>query len=407
MTDANDLIPASFLEGDVLDTHNWHKIEQKVLSVAYALISSEDELGAIGYIVSAADWAALDGNTDANGNVRQQPTTPAIAARPAPSDGSAADHRRYELEDKEWLRKKIIRKEIVEVQAKFKAFLLNKDVVGKHYAIALGSGDQMTQLRDTPRNIFNRLKNHLGTPDSKTYHIWSEVYREVVRDSDVFKWVLREELAHTLLSKHGQELSAAQRLLAFRHCFKLCPAVMKCWEEYCTSTPIKANQNLIDALAYVTLQEPNIREAMTKADIGLPTPLACHAFSEEAGDTAAGKQDGRSVANAAVSPVSYSQEQLEIAVAEAVSVAMMAQQQGDQYCWMHGFNPSHPGSRCKAIVLGKPIRANRDSRAPLADTMVFGRVGGISITDAKNATKPLAFPRHPGNAIRPGETPHP
>lgn len=411
MTDANDLIPASFLGGQELGSHNWDRVKRKLLASAFACLRSEDELGAISLLVSHAEWITLAGVVDANGNERPQLVIPARPTPPQASDGSAAGDRRYDVELKAMLRAKDLRNEIIDVSQRFKVALLNVDLVGKHYATALGSGDQMTQLTDTPLNIFNRLNAHLGTPDSRTFHIWSEVYRELIKDSDVSKWILKEELAHTLLSKHGQEFSAAQRLLAFRHCFKLCPAVMKCWDDYCTTTPIKANQNLVDALVYITLQEPNIREAVTKADIGLPTPLACHALSHqdmEAGDTA-DERSGRDVGNAVVSPASYSQEEFDVAVAEAVAVAMIAQgeSQGEKYCWMHGYQPSHLGKTCKAIANGKHIRAIRDSRAPLATTMVFGRVGGISIEQAKTATKPLSFPRHPGNAIRPGGTPHP
>jgi hypothetical protein len=405
-TDANDLILASFLDGEERGSHNWDRVERKLLACAYPLLNNEDPLGAIPLLVSAADWALMPGVTDGNGNVRLQLEIPPMPAVPQPTDGTAAGDRRYDQELKAMLRAKELRMEIIRVSEKFKKTLLNPDLVGKHYNIALGSGDQMTQLTDTPRNIFNRLKIHLGTPDSRTYYIWMEVYRVIVADSDVSKWVLKEQISHGLLTKYGQQLSDAQRLIAFRNCFKLCPAVMLCWVDYCKTTPIQADQNLVDALAYIKIQEPNIKEAMTKKDIGLHTSLANFVYSET-GDAAPEKTETAVANAAAASPISYSQEQFDQGVAQAVAMAMATVSQANKYCWMHGYQPSHYGIKCNAIEDGKHIRAKRDSRAPLAATMVFGRAGGITVLQAQVATGPMDLPRHPGNALTPGGTPHP
>jgi hypothetical protein len=234
------------------------------------------------------------------------------------------------------------------------------------------------------------------------------VYTESAFNKDVSQWMREDELANTLLTRYGEQRSAAQRLSAFRECYKSSPAVMTCWADYCKTTPVLAQQNLTDALAYVLLQEPNIREAMTKAHIGMRSPLAAvalqnHWDSPDAG--AATAQEVGAIANAAAAPGLYTQAQLEQAVAEAVAQAMTAK--NEKYCWLHGYQATHAGPDCTVIKDGAHIRAKRDSRAGLATTMVFGRSGGITSEQAKAATKPSALSRHPGNAIRPGDRSHP
>jgi hypothetical protein len=117
---------------------------------------------------------------------------------------------------------------------------------------------------------------------------------------------------------------------------------------------------------------------------------------------AAGAEIGGTYAAAA--PVLYTQAQLDRAVSEAKAQPRAGS--ADQYCWLHGYNRSHIGLACTFIKAGRSIRVKRDSRAPLADTMVFDRPGCITVEQANEAAGPLTIPRHPGNAIRPGDKPY-
>jgi hypothetical protein len=398
MTDYTGFIIPAHWYGKILNSANWAGFEQDLLIWANEQLSGEYEFGGIGLLLSDVDFQALPNHGVA-------PIVGAIPPEPQASDGSAADDRRYERETKAHIRAKDARKDLIEVRRKLKELLLNKAVVGSNYSTALGSGDMLQTINDTPKDIFARLKAHLGTPNSTTFQIWSEVYNTPAQHLDVSEWMRQDEFAHSQLAKYGREFSHSQRLDAFIKCYKLSPAVMTCWSDYCKGTPTLALQTFPAALAYVLLQEPNIRESMTKTDLGLPSSLAAAAHGQhlslEAG-AAAAKTDGG--AYAAAAPTSYNQEQLERAVAEAVATAMLAV--ADKYCWLHGYQRSHDGSLCKGIENGKHIRALRDSRAPLAPTMVFGRQGIISWQQAKAAVGPLTTPRFPGNALKPGDKPH-
>jgi hypothetical protein len=404
MTEQTNIIPAHWF-GQILSTANWSVFEQDLLIWAHEQVNGEYDYGAMGLLLSDADWRALPNNVNANGVVVPAPIVQGVPQEPAPSDGSAADDRRHERELKASLRAKEARKELVNVRRKLKEVLLNKAVVGSYHSVALGAGDMLATINDTPKNIFARLKAHLGTPDAKTFHTWSEVYRTPAHHLDVSEWMRQDEFAHTQLSKYGRELSQTQRLSKFLECYKLSPAVMTCWTDYCKHEPTLALQTFPDALAYVLVQEPNIRASMTKADIGFPPPLAAVAqkqhWSLDLG-AAAATEDGRAFAAAA--PTSYTQDQLNQAVTAAVAHAMAAV--ADKYCWLHGYQVSHSGSGCRGIEDGKHIRAKRDSRSPLAATMTFGRQGGITRQQAKDAAEPLAIPRYPGNALKPGVKAH-
>jgi hypothetical protein len=398
MTDAIGIIPAPWYF-QILTKANWAQFEQNILKAAHERLLNEFEYGFIGFIQAPADWAAMPGNVDGNGVVARQPVVPAIPADPAPPDGTAGDDRRYDREMAAVLRTRATREKIIAVRLKFKELLLNPAVVGKHHAVATGAGDTLAQINDTPKEIFARLKTHLGTPDADTFLEWSKVYRTPAQHVDVSEWMRQDTKAHTQLSQHGQQLSEAQRLAAFRQCYKLSPAVNTCWTDYCKATPVLAAQNFTDFLAYVLLQEPNIREALTKTDIGIPSSFAAITKEKE---TCPGEE--KAEANVATTPAAYSQDQLDRAVREAVAIALKPYK--DKYCWLHGFQRSHTGLECRSIVAGGHIRAKRDSRAPLAATMVFDRAGGITAEQAQEAVDPLTWPRYPGNALKPGGKPH-
>jgi hypothetical protein len=97
---------------------------------------------------------------------------------------------------------------------------------------------------------------------------------------EVSHWKREEEWVNTKLTKCGKQLSEDQRLEALLEVYRLSPAVMTWWRDYCKATPTLSDQNLPDALAYISAQEPNIRASMTKQDIGFPSPLAAAATQQ-------------------------------------------------------------------------------------------------------------------------------
>jgi hypothetical protein len=406
MADSKDIIPAHWRLQN-LTSANWSEFEQDVLTAAHARLLNYYEYGAMAFILSPAQWAALPGNT-VNGVVREQPEVPPIPDQPAPSNGQAADDRRYDQEQKAWIRNMDVRAEVIIVVNSFKTSLLDRDIVGIHYDVALGSGDMIAKISDTPQRIFARLKEHLGTPDAGTFKTWKRVYEEPATDKEIRQWIREDEHANTLLSPFHQQLSPAQRLTALVYGYRHSAPVMTCWRDYCKANPGLAHQTLPGALAYILLQEPNIRAEMSKADIGVPSHLAAAAWDRDRDTGAAAvSKDVDGGAYAAAAPASYSQAQLEKAVAEAVARERSSRgQQAGQYCWLHGYNRSHIGLKCKGIARGKHIRALRDSRASLPDTMVFDRSGCITSERAQEAAGPLTVERHPGNAIKPGDIPH-
>ena len=408
MADSKDIIPAYWRLQD-LTSANWSDFEQAILTAAHARLLNYYDYGAMAFILSAADWATLPGNIDANGVVRPQPAVPAIPDRPAPSNGQAADDRRFDQQLKAWSRDMDVRAEVITVMTLLKTTLLDRQIVGIHYDVALGAGDMLSIIADTPQRIFARLKDHLGTPDAATFRTWKRVYSEPATNKEISQWIREDERANTLLSPFDQQLTLPQRLAALIEGYRHSAAVMTCWRDYCKANPVLAQQNLPDVLAYILTQEPNIRAEMSKADIGVPSHLAAAAWDRdrESGAAAANEEVEERAYAAAAAPVSYSQAQLERAVGEAVSRERISRgQQAGRYCWLHGYNRSHIGLKCKGIVPGNHIRANRDSRAALPDTMVFDRPGCITAERAQEAAGPLTVERHPGNALKPGDTPH-
>jgi hypothetical protein len=407
MADSKEIIPAHWRLQD-LTSANWSDFEQVILTAAYAKLSNYYDYGAMAFLVSAAEWATLAGNVDANGNVRPQPGVPAIPVRPAPSNGQAADDRRYDQELKAWSREMDVRAEVITVVNSFKMTLLDRDIVGIHYEVALGSGDMLAKIADTPQRIFARLKAHLGTPDAMTFATWKRVYVEPATNKEISQWIREDEQANTLLTPFNQQLTESQRLTALVECYRPSAAVMACWRDYCKATPVLAQQTLPGALAYILLQEPNIRAEMSKRDIGIPSHLASAAWHRDR-DTgaAAAVEEVDGGAYAAAAPASYSQAQLEKAVAEAVAKAIKPHAKPEQYCWLHGYQLSHSGLTCHFIKSGLPLRARyRDSRAAMLPTMVFDGPGCISVEQANESAGPLTHPRWPGNTMRPGQKPH-
>ena len=394
----------------ILTSATWSKFEKEMCTALVTYLSNIFQYGALGLICSDAEWAALPGIT-ANGVVAPKPSVPPIPPQPAPSDGTAADDRRYDRERKETTRLEVVREDIVAICRSVKHLLLNPDLGDDCHSVAMGDGDMYAQINEGPDAPYARLKTHLGTPDRDTFRIWSAVYSTPADNIAVSEWMRQDIYANTLLTIHRQQLSENQRLAAFRLCYEKSPPVVKAWEDYCVLTPLLADQNLTDALAYIKRQEPNIRGRMLPADIGFP-PLA--AVAEDSRKPA----ENAPALGAAVAPQMYTQAQLDKAVEQARGRSQPAHEgrpprrdnHRELYCWLHGFQRSHTGHDCTGIITGRPIRAfRRDSRAPTNDTTtVFDHSNCghqpkcISVAEAQAATGPSSRHHAPGNAIRSG-----
>jgi hypothetical protein len=406
MTDASNKILPEKWYNMILGKDNFDEFQITLLSWAFDKLKNDYDLGALFLVLSDLDWGRMPENIDAQGNVIPQPRVPGLPAEPVLSDGSAGDDRRYDRETKMRERTRAVRQDIFEVTRTLKVLLTNPSVVGVFHTIALGAGDDMAKLNDSPKNIFGRLKEHLGTPDADTFHVWRAVYRTPAHHLPVLEWMQQDVLANTQLIKHGEQLSERQRMTAFKDCYKLSPAVMTCWADYCKAEPVLANQNLADILTYVTLQEPNIKASLTKTDIGLLSVAmtSSAATGAAAVETAAVEQASAAAAAPAMQagvPL-YSQAQMDRAIAEAVG-SVRAAPADQQYCWLHGYQATHTGLQCHFIKNGLPLRAKRgDIRVALPPTMVFGRPGCIMAEQAQEAAGPYTHPKWPGNTSKPG-----
>jgi hypothetical protein len=405
MTEASNKILPEKWYNTILGKENFDEFQITLLSWAFDKLKNDYDLGALFLLLSDLDWGRMPENIDAQGNVIPQPRVPRLPAEPVLSDGSAGDDRRYDREIKMRERTRAVRQDIFEVTRTIKVLLTNPSVVGKFHTIALGAGDDMAKLNDSPKNIFGRLKEHLGTPDAETFHKWRAVYRTPAHHLPVSEWIQQDVLANTQLTKHEEQLSARQRMFAFRECYSLSPAVMTCWSDYCKATPVLQDQNLADILTYVTMQEPNIKASLTKTDLGLH---AAARPSSTATGAAAVEEAAVEQAYAAAAPAMqagaplYSQAQMDRAIAEAVGSGRVAPAD-QQYCWLHGYQGTHTGLQCHFIKKGLPLRARRgDSRVALPLTMVFDRPGCIMVEQAQEAAGPHTHPKWPGNTSKPG-----
>lgn len=392
-----------------LSSATWSQFEKELFTALVSYLSNAFVYGALGFICSDAEWAALPGIT-ANGAMEPKPIVPQIPVQPAASDGSAADDRRFDRERRETTRLETLREEIISIRRSVKQFLLHRDLGGEFHSVAVGDGDMFAQINEGPDAPFARLKTHLGTPDKPTFRVWKAIYSTPAENMPVSEWMRQDVSANTLLTAHRQQLSENQRLEAFLDSYKNSPPVLKAWDEYCVLNPLLANQNLTDALAYIKLQEPNILGRLKPADIGF-SPLA-------------GAASGAPTASApepiaaAVVPM-YTQAQMDRAVEEARTQQRPVSSRPPKdfrasYCWLHGYQRSHNGHECRQIAAGQPIRwAKRDTRPPVQDnTMVFDHSNCghtprcISVEDAQAATEPSSRHHAAGNAIRKGERPY-
>ena len=126
MTESTTLIPAKWFH-QILTTATWPELEQDLLSAAHELLTNMFLYGAMGFLLSDADWAALPGVT-VNGVTAAKPAVPPTPDRPADSDGTAGDDRRYDREHKIYLRLLAEKEDIVGVRKRIKDTLLNKEV---------------------------------------------------------------------------------------------------------------------------------------------------------------------------------------------------------------------------------------------------------------------------------------
>ena len=98
-----------------LSSATWSQFEKELFTALVAYLSNTFIYGALGFICSDAEWAALPGIT-VNGAMEPKPTVPQIPVQPAASDGSAADDRRFDRERRETTRLETLREDIISIR---------------------------------------------------------------------------------------------------------------------------------------------------------------------------------------------------------------------------------------------------------------------------------------------------
>jgi hypothetical protein len=372
-----------------LDRSTYDEFRRDLFVVAGDMLEEYFSHGALGLVMSEEQWRALPGHDLGNGNFEPFPEIPAIPAEPdLPADNAAAD-RAY---NHRVARNKLTmakRRAMIDAAKELKDMLRNIAVVGDNRPYIIGSADLVEQLNDTPRAMAGRLEKHLGTPDLETFEQWAAVYNSPAHTLDVREWLRRDKLANERLTNHGRQLNNTQRLTAFKECYRHSSAVQTCLKDFAKDRPALAQQTFDLTMAYVVEQEPNIRVAMSKSDVGYA-----------ARDT--------SIPSNAEEPRIFTQTQFDRAVAFAVKEAQGKATSGQLYCWLHSYNATHSGTSCRNIEDGKPILHFRDSRDYQGEGRVFGHVNCqhspkcIGVEDAKSATAPNSFPDRPGNKVRHG-----
>lgn len=391
-----------------LTTATWAQFEKDVYTSLSAYLTSIFPFGALGLVCTDDEWAALPNVTVNGALVHPKPILPDIPAQPAPSNGGAADDRRYDQERREAARLTLLRNEIEEVWRSMKQFLLDPDVGGDAHSTAVGDGALIDQINEGPEGPYGRLKAYLGTPNYSTFQLWRSLYSTPAGSMPVTEWMRQDTYANNLLAAHQQELSANQRLDAFRQCYSKSVPVMKCWDRYCVANPLVAGRNLAGALAYIRAQEPIILEEMKATDLGFGALAVADLSAQDAA------LEEPSLSMAAAAGQMYTQIQLDRAIAEALSrhtpERERRQPREPKYCWLHGYQWSHTGDQCKSIEAGAKVRVFRDTRPQLRDnTIVFSHQGCrhspkcITVQDAQEATGPTSLTHAAGNAMRPTE----
>lgn len=239
------------------------------------------------------------------------------------------------------------------------------------------------QKADTPRAMRGRLFLQLGTPDNLTFEEWEKVYTTPAAGIPVAEWIRLENISNTVLALHQRAFNSAQRMAAFAKCYEASPGVVKCIRDYRKEVPALAAQRFDRLLAYVTLQQPYIQQTLTRTAVG----YGC---------------EEKHVAAAMSTTRTYTQEQLDAAIAVAVAHALRApsaaaNKKGLMSCWSLGYNPSHDCLCCKPDALMK-------ARYDVPTTRSFSHPDYdhtppcVSAANAKKDTKPDSFPDTPGRA---------
>jgi hypothetical protein len=229
------------------------------------------------------------------------------------------------------------------------------------------------------------------------------------------------------------ELTGQQRYEAMRRQFSHRIEGQVALQLFDSQHPNAAQRTLANLHVVFLAQEPNIRRAMTRANVfpGMAAAATSsddnsvfnlpgsspHSSMQQLLDNTAAMNIASPPAEQQQLPASplYSETQMHEFAFRAVAAAMQSnptaagmnnlQAIGQRYCHIHGYG-THTGTQCKHNRAGNPCRYRKyDSRnGPNFDaTRVIGHVNCrhtpkcISAANAKSATGPLTYPDTPGN----------
>ena len=369
---------------------NYLEFDEAMLLAAQAALPDQENV-VMGLLMTQAEWNAIPANVLGPNQFVPLPDIPQAPVAPdLPEAGAVvAVERMYERALLAYDKAVMQRLHLIQAAGFLKELYKNEAVLGAaNQKAAVGGGNMVARIADTPRAMRARLFLHLGTPDNSTFEEWEKVYTTPAADIPVAEWIRLEDISNTALALHHRALNPAQRMAAFAKCYEASPGVVTCIRDYRKQVPALAAQQFDHLLAYVTLQQPNIEQTLTRAAVG---------YGCEEQLAAAAMRTTRT----------YTQDQLDSAIAAAVAHAVRASpatapKKGTMYCWSHGYNSSHASADCLCCKPGGTMRARYGYDGPT--TRCFSHPDCdhsppcISVANAKKATKPDSFPETPGRA---------
>jgi hypothetical protein len=348
------------------------------------------EYGALGLIMTEAEWQAMPLNIRDDGSFKPFPRIPVVPEMPEPLPAAAntAAHSVYMRVLADIKVAEGRRHAIMSADSALKEIYRSSTIMGpENAAAAIGDGTVLEQMRDTARNMRARITAYLGTPDTSTFDHWKKIYSTPASGMIVAEWIRLESLANKALTKHRRSLPEDLRMTAFIQCYEGSPGVATCVREYKRTVPALENQSLADLLAYVKAQQPNIELELTRAAVGYLSV-----------------QEETATAASASGPAMYTQAQVNALLAADRRTRTHAKSSGAPptllYCWLHGYNQSHASADCRGCEPGASMYKRygiRDDDRCFSHANCQHDPPCISSAEAKRATKPESYPETPGS----------
>jgi hypothetical protein len=370
-------VKAAWIQKD-LTKANYLEFDEAMLLAAQAALPDQENV-VMGLLMTQAEWNTIPANVL---GLNQFVPLPDIAQAPVAPDlpeagAQVAVERMYERALLAYDKAVMQRLHLIQAAGFLKELYMNEVVLGAaNQKAAVGGGNTrhactpVPAPRDPP--TFQPLRN-------------GKRFTPPLQQTSLSQ---SEDISNTALALHHRALNPAQRMAAFAKCYEASPGVVTCIGDYRKQVPALAAQQFDHLLAYVTLQQLNIEQTLTRAAVG----YGC---------------EEQLAAAAMRTTKTHTQGQLDSAIAAAVAHAVRAQpatapKKGTMYCWSHGYNSSHASADCLCCKPGGTMRSRYGYDGPT--TRCFSHPDCdhsppcISVANAKKATQPDSFPETPGRA---------